>query len=638
MLSLFISKVSFAYFEQQGSKLVGTGTVGTVWQSTSVSISSDGNTAIVGGYGDDSNKGAAWIFTRTDGVWSQQGSKLVGTGAVGNAAQGYSVAISSDGNTAIVGGRVDDSNKGAAWIFTRTDGVWSQQGSKLVGTGAVGNADQGYSVAISSDGNTAVVGGKSDDSNKGAVWIFTRTDGVWSQQGSKLVGTGAVGNAAQGVSVSLSSDSNTAIVGGSVDDSNKGAAWIFTRTDGVWSQQGSKLVGTGAVGNTSQGISVSLSSDGNTAIVGGNIDASFKGAVWIFTRIDGVWSQQGNKLVGTGVVGTNIYQGTSVSISSDGNTAIVGGPGDDSNKGAAWIYTYVLSNNATVSSGEYTVSIIGGGSETITDVPFGTLKTDFLANLEENQVGQTWNDTDISDPVLTDDTLVVTAEDGTTVITYTVTVDPPSNDATIYSGEYTVSDLGGGAETITDVPFGTSKADFLANIEENETGQTWNDADISDPVLTDDTLVVTAEDGTTVITYTITVLPEPSHDATVISSVYTIGTDGGSSRTITNVPFATSQDDFLGNLTKGNIEQSWDSSDLNDPVITGDTLVVEAEDGTTTITYTITTLADSGVDIDTCAEFENIENALYRTYRLTTDLDCTSEGNNIMVADNGSPF
>src|SRR5204863_4270271 len=75
-----------------------------------------------------------------------QGPKLVGTGAVGNAVQGDSVALSSDGNTAIVGGSSDNSNAGAAWVFTRSAGIWTQQGAKLVGTGAVGNARQGQSV------------------------------------------------------------------------------------------------------------------------------------------------------------------------------------------------------------------------------------------------------------------------------------------------------------------------------------------------------------------------------------------------------------------------------------------------------------------------------------------------------------
>jgi hypothetical protein len=83
---------------------------------------------------------------------------------------------------------------------------FTQQGPKLVGSGAVGFAEQGYSVSISEDGNTAIIGGLSDDSSIGAAWVFTRSGGVWTQQGSKLVGTGAVGNGYQGISVALSGE------------------------------------------------------------------------------------------------------------------------------------------------------------------------------------------------------------------------------------------------------------------------------------------------------------------------------------------------------------------------------------------------------------------------------------------------
>jgi uncharacterized protein YdbL (DUF1318 family) len=323
---------------QQGPKLVGTGAVGQSDQGYSVALSADGSTAIVGGLGDNSGIGAAWVFTRSGSVWSQQGTKLVASDAVGNAEQGISVALSADGNTAIVGGYFDNSGIGAAWIYTRSGGVWTQQGPKLVGTGAVGNALQGYSVALSADGNTALVGGYTDDSYNGAAWVFTQSGGVWSQQGTKLVGTGAVGNAYQGFSVALSADGNTAILGGWLDNSQAGAAWVFTQSGGVWTQQGDKLVGTGAVGTALQGYSVALSADGSTAILGGISDTGNIGATWVFTQSGGVWTQQGNKLVGTGAVGS-AQQGISVALSADGNTAILGGYSDNSGLGAAWVFT-----------------------------------------------------------------------------------------------------------------------------------------------------------------------------------------------------------------------------------------------------------------------------------------------------------
>jgi hypothetical protein len=321
----------------QGNKLVGSGAVGPVpeQQGFSVSLSADGNTLAVGGNGDDNQTGAVWIWTRSGGVWSQQGSKLVGSGSSPGTQQGFSVSLSSDGNTVAFGGT--ESGVGATWIWTRSSGVWSQQ-QKLVGTGYTGFPRQGFSVSLSSDGNTVAIGGDNDNSGIGASWIWTRSSGIWSQQGNKIVGIGYVGTIIrQGNSVSLSSDGNTLAVGGYNDNNGLGATWIFVRNGGVWIQQNNKLVGTGATGVSSQGYSVSLSTDGNTLAIGGIGDSTNIGAVWIFTRSGGIWTQQGSKLIGSGVGGTS-RQGSSVSLSAKGNTLAVGGYSDNSSEGATWIF------------------------------------------------------------------------------------------------------------------------------------------------------------------------------------------------------------------------------------------------------------------------------------------------------------
>lgn len=330
------------------AKLVGTGSVGSqVLQGTSVGISGDGNTVIVGGYADNSLNGAAWIFTRSGGVWTQQGPKLVGTGVSGRGAQGSSVGLSGDGNTAIIGGPSDAAGVGAVWVFTRTGTTWSQQGGKLTGIGALGAANQGAGVALSGDGNTAIVGGPNDnapDANSavGAIWVYTRVQGVWTQQGNKLVviSNGAVGAALgpsrQGWSVAVSADGNTAVAGGRTDNGNVGAAWVWSRGNNTWTQQ-AKLVGTDVSGLPLQGTSVSVASDGSTAVVGGFNDNGGAGAMWVFKRSAGVWTQQGSKLVGSGG-SPNANQGSSVSISSDGLTAISGGPNDGGGTGAFWAF------------------------------------------------------------------------------------------------------------------------------------------------------------------------------------------------------------------------------------------------------------------------------------------------------------
>ena len=327
--------------QQQGTMLSGTGASAAV-QGYSVALSADGNTAIEGGPYDDNSVGAAWIFKRSGGVWAQQGPKLVGTGAVdygGSTSlnQGWSVALSADGNTAIVGAPFDSVFTGAVWIYTRTDTTWTQQGPKLVDTEAIVSPEnQGWSVALSADGNTAVVGIFAYDTI-GAACIYVRSAGVWTTQGHLLIGAGAIGHPSQGVSVAISADGNTVIVGGNRDNGNVGAAWIYTRSGSNWTQQGNKLVGTGSAGGSYQGTSVALSADGNMALVGGPCDSGNIGAVWIYKRSGNVWTQQGTKLVGTGAAG-NSGQGRSVALSADGSIAIVGGNTDGLN-GATWVFT-----------------------------------------------------------------------------------------------------------------------------------------------------------------------------------------------------------------------------------------------------------------------------------------------------------
>jgi hypothetical protein len=322
-----------AQFIQQGPKLVSSGAGVGVSHGRSVAISADGNTAIVGGPDGSLSIGAAWIWTRDNtGGWAEQ-AKLVGSGAAASR-QGTSVSISADGNTVAVGGPFDTNSIGAVWIWTRASGVWTQAGNKLVGSGATGPAQQGYSLALSADGNTLIVGGIEDGTGVGAAWIWTRNGGIWTQQGAKLIGSGAVGASRQGESVAIAADGNTAIVGGVFDNSLTGAAWVWTRSGGVWNQQGTKLVGSGA-GSGLQGQAVSMAADGNTAIVGGY---GANGA-WVWTRTAGTWTQQGPKLVGSGEVGI-ASQGSSVSLSADGSRALVGGYQDNapSSTGATWAW------------------------------------------------------------------------------------------------------------------------------------------------------------------------------------------------------------------------------------------------------------------------------------------------------------
>ncbi len=357
---------SFFPTTQQGSSLVGSGYLSsTCSQGYSVAISSDGNTIAIGAEGDNGFQGAVWIYTRSGSTWTQQGSKLVGSGAANSAYQGSSVALSADGNTLAEGGRAETSG-GAVWVFVRSGSTWSQQGSKLFGSGSV-SSNQGISVALSADGNTLVSGASLDNSGVGAVWVFVRSSGSWSQQGSKIIPSDGI-SAYFGYSSALSADGNTMAVGGLEDNNQIGASWIFTRSGTSWTQQGSKLVGTNGSATALQGYSVSLSADGNVLAVGGPQDSSNAGGAWIFTRSFSNWTQQTSKFT----VGGTGQLGNSVTLSADGNTLVCGyGQNNSSNNvgvvflkiGNSWIQQTSLSiSDAVVTNTPFAVALSSNGS------------------------------------------------------------------------------------------------------------------------------------------------------------------------------------------------------------------------------------------------------------------------------------
>ncbi|RLS33683.1 MAG: hypothetical protein DWH80_00040 [Planctomycetota bacterium] len=383
----------------QQQQVTATGGAAVDFFGNSVALSSDGNTAIVGAYVDDvggnANQGSATIFTRSGGVWTQQ-QQLTATGGAANDNFGSSVALSSDGNTAIVGAYVDDVggnvNQGSATIFTRSGGVWTQQ-QQVTDAGGAANDKFGSSVALSSDGNTAIVGAFLDDVggnvDQGSATIFTRSGGVWTQQ-AQVTATSGAARDNFGSSVALSSDGNTAIVGADMDDvggnGDQGTATIYTRSGGVWTQQ-QQVTATGGTGFDHFGASVALSSDGNTAIVGASWDDvggnMEQGSATIFTRSSGVWTQQ-QQVTATGGAANDFF-GFSVALNSAGNTAIVGADWDDvgvnADQGSA--FTFVQSNPGSISAGGGTITIQAA------DIDLqGTLSSTATVSLSSEQAGR----------------------------------------------------------------------------------------------------------------------------------------------------------------------------------------------------------------------------------------------------------
>jgi hypothetical protein len=189
-----------------------------------VALSADGSTALVGAPDDNGGVGASWVFTRAGGVWSQQGAKLTGAAESGAAGFGASVSLSSDGNKALVGGPFDNvsTEVGAAWTFTRAAGLWTQLGTKLTGGTVPPGAWYGWTVALSGDGNSALVGGYPSLSTSGKVFLYVQGGSPWREQ-AELTAGGATGGSYFGYDVALSADGNTVLVGGPTDNGGVGA-------------------------------------------------------------------------------------------------------------------------------------------------------------------------------------------------------------------------------------------------------------------------------------------------------------------------------------------------------------------------------------------------------------------------------
>lgn len=325
-----------AGWAQTPVRLPGSAIAGEPSGRNTVAVSEDGSTAIAGAPLDSGQTGAAWILTRSGDAWAVRRTRLTGSNPVGPSLAGSSVAISRDGNTALVGAPGDDSNAGAVWVFARQGADWTEQ-TKLSVPDSIGRARLGASVAISGDGNTAVAGGPDDRGSAGAVWIFVRSGDTWTEL-SKLAGSGDAGASRQGDSVAISADGRTIVAGAPGDGYGVGAAWIFANPTGNWVQQGGKLTGRGTVGEAGQGSAVAVSENGNLAVIGGSGDRYGEGAAWVFQRRSGRWSQFGEKLVPGDAVGASAF-GASAAVSAVGDQVFIGGTEDNGGTGAVWQFT-----------------------------------------------------------------------------------------------------------------------------------------------------------------------------------------------------------------------------------------------------------------------------------------------------------
>jgi hypothetical protein len=337
------------------------------------SVAISGSTAVVGAPSTAANTGAAYVFVRVDGVWSQQAELLASDGAMGDNF-GSSVAIS--GSWVVVGAPTKNTFKGAAYVFARNNGAWTEQailsdpaggaynqfgwavsisGSTALvsapfkhGTGVAylfrragsawthlaplaasdGSQGDGFGVSAALSGSTAVIGAPYRASYTGAAYVFNGSGSSWTQQ-AELDASDGLANDTFGTSVAVAG--SFAVVGAYGTDSGAGSAYVFVGPGGVWSEQAELTASDRAHGNFFGG-SVTIS--GSTVAVGADDQRYDFGAVYVFGRATGTWSQEAELTASDG--GHIDHFGTSVAL--DRTTMVIGASGHDLGQGAAYVF------------------------------------------------------------------------------------------------------------------------------------------------------------------------------------------------------------------------------------------------------------------------------------------------------------
>ncbi|NPV00869.1 MAG: hypothetical protein HPY53_05780 [Brevinematales bacterium] len=304
-----------------------------------VALSSNGTTLVVGAPSDDDmgwTSGSVYIFRKVWSGWTTK--KLVASDGASSDMYGSSVAVSADGNILLVGAYGKSSSRGAVYLYMWNGTDWVE--TKLTAPGAAVGERFGFSVAISGDGNKLLAGawGNNDGGTLvGAAYLFKWSGVAWNT--NKITPYWGTIFGEFGLSVSMAADGNTFAVGAAMDTdlgTDAGAAYIYQWNGSDWDE--TKFVAYDGAAGDDFGWSVSLSADGLKLAAGAYGDESQKGAVYIF-KWNGV-SWQTNKISASdGAAGDKF--GLSVSISGDGAAFIAGAPLDNvmaSDDGSMYIY------------------------------------------------------------------------------------------------------------------------------------------------------------------------------------------------------------------------------------------------------------------------------------------------------------
>lgn len=298
-----------------------------------VEMSADGSTAVIGAPYENESTGAAYVYSRPTGEWEQQ-ARLVAEDQEGIVRFGRSTGVSADGSTIVIRAPENESQTGTVggpvYVFARSTGEWERQ-AKFTAFDGDDSDGFGRAIDMTPDGNTVMVGAtgsrRSPDGESGTVYVFVRSSsGDWTQQTTITAPDGDSGDAF-GSGVTVARDGSTVVIGavGYEDPHGKyaGSAYIFTEMDGEWSQQ-TKLTAADGDSNDGFGLKVGISADGSTVLVAARNDEDpnglLAGSVYAFTQSNGDWQQQA-KLLPNDDGG---LFGDSIGLSADGNTAVIG--------------------------------------------------------------------------------------------------------------------------------------------------------------------------------------------------------------------------------------------------------------------------------------------------------------------------
>ncbi len=303
----------------------------------SVSISGNGQTALVGAYRKNNYNGAAYIYKWNSGTSSWGETKITPSDG-GNNSFGQSVDISGNGENVIIGawGNFNNSScMGAAYIYKWNSGTSSWGETKITSSDRAIRDNFGYSVSISDDGQTALVGARGKNSSRGAAYIYKWNSGTSSWGETKITPSDSSENDYFAQSVSISGDGQTAIIRG-FRNNNPGVLYFYKWNSGTSSWGETKITPSNLYRNPTNHYnqSVSISADGKEAILGGAYKSN-TGFLYIYK-----WNSGTSSWISEEVNISNSYYdyfGQSVAVSSDGAFGIVGAYGKNSNTGGIYI-------------------------------------------------------------------------------------------------------------------------------------------------------------------------------------------------------------------------------------------------------------------------------------------------------------